>query len=237
MIEPADAGHEQCSSALRCHRCAISLQPNQYAPIAIAATCSIVTTFFYLIGVCLTDLLLARPVACRHIDTVVGVPSGRLAMKFFALTAVIGAMSAGVAQAESDVQMQDVPLVVQSAFSYAAQQQQATVGAIALDTDGGHATYEFRTTGADGTLREFDFFVDGSLDEIETIIQADAVPAHVMAAYKRYFPTGEMGKIEHSMRGNGSVWYETDTTVDGREIDVDISGDGTAILIADDAVN
>jgi hypothetical protein len=158
-------------------------------------------------------------------------------MKFFALTTVIGVMVAGVAHAETDVQMQDVPTVVQSAFSYAAQQHQATVGGVALDTDGGHATYEFRTTSADGTQREFDFFVDGSLDEIETIIQTDAVPAHVMAAYTRYFPAGEIGKIEHSMRANGAVWYETDTTIDGREIDVDISGDGTAILIADDTAN
>ncbi len=158
-------------------------------------------------------------------------------MKFVAMTAAFAFASAGVVLAETKMEMKDVPVAVQAAATYAAQQHQATITEVALDTDGSVATYEFRTTGADGTMREFDFFADGSLDEIETIITAEAVPVHVMAIYKLYFPTATMGKIEHSFRGNGAVFYETDTTLDGREIDVDISGDGTSILIADDMVN
>jgi uncharacterized membrane protein YkoI len=159
-------------------------------------------------------------------------------MKTVALAAFALIAGSGLAFAETSVEMKDAPVAVQAAAMNAAQQHMAKIEAIAIDTDGGRATYEVRTSSADGKMREFDFFADGSLDEIETIITEAEIPANVMATYKRYFPNSKIGKVEHSMRGNGALWFETDTVnSDGKEIDVDISGDGTAILIADDNVN
>jgi hypothetical protein len=158
-------------------------------------------------------------------------------MNKFLLAVSLIAATATMASAETPVEMKDVPLNIQAAFMNAAQQHGAKLDAAAIDTDGGKATYEFRTTDAAGVKREFDFHLDGSLDEIETIIDAAAIPANVMAMFGKFFSAGKMTKVEHSMRGNGAVWYETDMELNGAEFDADVSGDGSAILIAQDAVN
>jgi hypothetical protein len=58
-----------------------------------------------------------------------------------------------------------------------------------------------------------------------------------MVTFKAFFADGKITKVEHSLRGNGSVWCETDREFGGVEYDADVSGDGSAIHIASDAVN
>lgn len=96
---------------------------------------------------------------------------------------------------------------------------------------------EFEIAGkmADGTKVEVDVSPEGELHEVETVVQADTVPAPVMALVKKYLPDFTPSLVEMSTRPNNVTFYEFEGKVSDRDIDIEVNEAGTEIIIADDA--
>ncbi len=120
---------------------------------------------------------------------------------------------------------------------------QATFTTAQLDTDdiieeAIGAGYEVQGE-MNGSAIEVDVRPDGSIEEIEMVIEQTAVPAEVMTLFNTHFAGFELVKVESSTRptrnGFTSMWYEFDgTTADGRAVDVEINAAGTKYLVEPD---
>jgi hypothetical protein len=106
---------------------------------------------------------------------------------------------------------------------------------VEIEFEDGHAVFEFIGKGPNGKGYEVDVFHDGTIQEVEEEISMSDVPQVVRDTLNRFLPNIQPSQIEKSTRSNFTIWYEFDAK-DGRgkEIDVDISGDGRRILIQDD---
>jgi hypothetical protein len=90
-----------------------------------------------------------------------------------------------------------------------------------------------------GAAVEVDVRPDGSIEEIEMVIEDSEVPAEVMTMFSTMFPDFELVKIESSQRptrsGFSAMWYEFDgTTADGMAVDVEINAAATKYLVEPD---
>lgn len=95
--------------------------------------------------------------------------------------------------------------------------------------------YEIAGKLANGAAIEVDVTPEGNLAEIETVIEAGAVPEAVMKLVGVYLPGFTPTAIESSVRPNNVTFYEFEGMVNGREVDVEVNAAGTEIIIADDA--
>lgn len=107
-----------------------------------------------------------------------------------------------------------------------------------LDKDDILAIWEIAGT-LDGGEVEVDVRPDGSVEEIEIIIEADAVPAAPAELFASAFPDFETVKIEKSIRPTESglleTWFEWDgTTADGAVVDVDVESGGKLYVVEPD---
>jgi hypothetical protein len=106
---------------------------------------------------------------------------------------------------------------------------------VEIEFEDGHAVFEFIGKGPSGKGYEVDVFHDGTIQEVEEEISMSDVPQVVRDTLNRFLPNIQPSKIEKSTRSNFTIWYEFDAKdARGKEIDVDISGDGRRILIQDD---
>jgi hypothetical protein len=131
-----------------------------------------------------------------------------------------------------DMKVEDAPAAVRAVALLAA--GGLPLESVALDLDGGIATYEFKTKTERGTQLEIDVTADGHIDELEEEITINDVPGQVTELLARHFPGLKPTFIERSTRGSLAVWYEFEGTHDGRELDIEVRSDGRVILIQDD---
>lgn len=131
--------------------------------------------------------------------------------------------------------LSEVPATILEVASHYAPDAKWDSAGTDFDTQLMAAEYEIAGKGADGAAIEVDVSPEGALHEIETEINADAVPAEVMALVERYLPGFAPSLIEHSARPNNVSFYEFEGMVDGREVDIEVNAAGTEIIIADDA--
>ena len=80
----------------------------------------------------------------------------------------------------------------------------------------------------------------GEIEEIEEEIQQNDVPPPVMQAVQRWMANFRPTKIERSERpvpgGNGATFvvYEFEGQHGGMDVDVEVSADGSRLMIVDD---
>jgi hypothetical protein len=137
---------------------------------------------------------------------------------------------------EPDVDLADVPAWVIHTAKVAL--PKAEFKTAQLDQDDLLAIYEVQGTN-DGKAVEVDVRPDGSVQEIELVIDAKDVPEAAAAKFASLFPKFELVKIEKSIRpsetGLLSVWYEWDGTPEGGDpVDVEIDSTGSTYLVEPD---
>ena len=147
-------------------------------------------------------------------------------------TAALLAATGSPALAQDTVSMDEVPPEARAAAQAAA--PGTSFDSVGLDLDGGRAAYEFAGTGEDGKAIEVDVLVDGRVLEIEREIDMSEVPEAVRTLLDRYASGMQPEMIEESTHANFEVWYEFGGTLEGGEIDAEVSADGRRILIQDD---
>ena len=148
-------------------------------------------------------------------------------------TAVLAAAAFGTAaQAQDKMSMDEAPAEARAAARAAAPGM--SFDSVGLDLDGGQATYEFAGKNADGMMVEVDVLADGQVLEIERQIDMSEVPSAVKTLLDRYAAGMEPSMVEQSTHANLEVWYEFGGTLEGSEIDAEVSSDGKRILIQDD---
>jgi hypothetical protein len=143
--------------------------------------------------------------------------------------------------AEVDMTLEQLPMHILETAKFAL--PDATFTTAQLDTDdiieeGIGAGYEVIGE-MNGVAVEVDVRPDGSVEEIEMVIEESAVPAEVMTMYTTMFPGFELVKVESSQRptrsGFTSMYYEFDgTTADGMAVDIEINAAGTKYLVEPD---
>ena len=147
-------------------------------------------------------------------------------------TAALLAATGSPALAQDTVSMDEVPPEARAAAQAAA--PGTSFDSVGLDLDGGRAAYEFAGTGEDGKAIEVDVLADGRVLEIEREIDMSEVPEAVRTLLDRYASGMQPEMIEESTHANFEVWYEFGGTLEGGEIDAEVSADGRRILIQDD---
>ncbi len=130
---------------------------------------------------------------------------------------------------ESTMAMADVPAAVMEAAT-AANPTGTEFETVALD-DG---VFEFAGTQEFGMGYEIDVMEDGSIEEIETQIDAAELPAELPATVAAEMAAAELTYIEKSERADGVVVYEFEGTMDGAAVDAEINADGTGYAMNDD---
>jgi hypothetical protein len=91
----------------------------------------------------------------------------------------------------------------------------------------------------DGTEVEVDVRADGSIEEIEEVIDVKDVPKPVIGLLHSEYPDFKIKKAERSTRpyrnGNKVIWYELKgTTKQGATIDVEITEDSKYYIVEAD---
>ena len=128
--------------------------------------------------------------------------------------------------------MDQVPPAAMEAAKTAAEGVEFT--AVAMDDDEGTETYELSGTTADGMNIEIDLLADGTLEEVEKQIDAGALPEAVTVTLEQELPGFAPAMVEESTRADGSIVYEFEGTHDGKEIDAEVSADGSNYVMNDD---
>lgn len=157
-------------------------------------------------------------------------------MKRLLITAAALALAApALAQEESQISMDEVPEA-----ALAAAQENAPAGisefeSVRLDDDGGAETYEFAATKDDGMGVEVDVLADGTLEEVEEEVAMEAVPQQVSATLDSEASGLQPSYVEKSTRAGGTIVYEFEGQLDGREVDIEINEDGSGFVDNADA--
>jgi uncharacterized membrane protein YkoI len=95
------------------------------------------------------------------------------------------------------------------------------------EVEDGKTIYEIQGMAGDKQI-EVDVMEDGTLDEVETIIDANQLPKEVQDAIMGKMPNFQVKKVEESRRAAGT-YYEVEGSADGKDWDVEIKADGTDI--------
>lgn len=139
---------------------------------------------------------------------------------------------------EEEISMDQVPNWVRSAANEAAEYYfpGATFESVQFDVGGELSAFEFAGTSAEGATIEIDILPDGSLQEVEEIIDESGVPAEALTTLQTYVADFTVADYERSIRpqSNGivQVWYEFGgTNAAGEEFDVEVNEAGTLLLI------
>ena len=137
------------------------------------------------------------------------------------------------AQEENEISMDEVP---EAALATAQEHAMGvTFDAVQMDPDAGTDTYEFSGAKEDGTMIEVDVLADGTLEEVEEEVAMDAVPEPVSATLDAEASGFEPSFIEKSTREDGSIVYEFEGQLEGREVDLEIGEDGSGFVRNEDA--
>lgn len=114
---------------------------------------------------------------------------------------------------------------------------------VGVEVEGARVIWEIRGRTRDGRIREVDFLSSGELDEVETEIQQTDVPQPVMQTLQRWMPNFRPTKFERSERpANGVpgvtyVVFEFEGQFGVVEVDVEVSADGSRLMVVDDSRN
>ena len=154
-----------------------------------------------------------------------------------AAAAIVG-MTGGALAQSAKLEMNQVPPHIMAAARAAGALTNVTEAGIEVES--GRLIYEIKGTGPGGRVREVDIFVSGDIDEIEDEIQQADVPQPVMQALQRWLPNFRPTKMERSERpvsgGNGAMFliYEFEGQHGGVEVDIEVSADGSRLVVVDD---
>lgn len=133
------------------------------------------------------------------------------------------------------LELSEVPPHVLEVATHYAPEATWESAATDFDTQAMWPEYEIAGKLPNGMAIEVDVTPEGDLHEIETAIEAGAVPEPVMKLIGVYLPGFTPTLIESSARPNNVTFYEFEGTVNGREVDIEVDAAGTQIVIADDS--
>ena len=165
-----------------------------------------------------------------------------------AAAAIVLAATGGVAAQSAKLEMNQVPPHVLAAARAADVLAAARAAGVLTDVTGagievesGKVIFEVRGAGPGGRVREVDVFASGEIDEIEDEIQQADVPQSVMQALQRWLANFRPTKMERSERpvlgGNGATYliYEFEGQHGGMEVDIEVSADGSRVVVVDNS--
>jgi hypothetical protein len=150
---------------------------------------------------------------------------------FLTATTATAIIMVPAAFADGEIFFDDVPVqVMETAISTA---PDLNFDRVSIETENGVRVYEFEATTHDGKHVEVDVLEDGTLDEVEMETELSDVPASVIKVLQTEKPGFEPSFIEASVRANGVFAYEfSGTTIDGQDIDIEISEDGDVLSVS-----
>ena len=155
-----------------------------------------------------------------------------------AVTLSLPAVGAAQGASENSVPLNNVPVWILAAANQAAKQffgPAAVILTAQTDPEGEFVTYEFTGAAAGSIGFEIDIFPDGSVDEVEEIIESSEVPADVLAQLLEFFPNFTPTLVEKSTRpqdnGLNGVWYEFEGRLRGQDVDVEVNALTKSILL------
>jgi len=134
-----------------------------------------------------------------------------------------GLFTAGTLQAEELV---DLPRAVQETVKR--QLGGARVDEVERDAEDGKVVYEIEAETADGREIELEVAEDGTLLEKQEEVRLTDVPAAVRATIKRELG-GVMPEEVERVTEKGTIIYEVEAEVSGKEIELEIGEDGTLL--------
>ena len=156
-----------------------------------------------------------------------------------AAAAIVLAATGGAAAQSAKLEMNQVPPHVLAAARAAGVLTDVTGAGIEVES--GKVIFEVRGGGPGGRVREVDVFASGEIDEIEDEIQQADVPQSVMQALQRWLANFRPTKMERSERpvlgGNGATYliYEFEGQHGGMEVDIEVSADGSRVVVVDNS--
>ncbi|WP_043366662.1 hypothetical protein [Belnapia sp. F-4-1] len=161
-------------------------------------------------------------------------------LKAAAIAAIFAAaVGDTAAQAQSaKLEMNQVPPHIAAAARAAGGFDQITEAGVEIEA--GRMIFELKGRSRDGRVREVDVLMSGEIEEIEEEIQQNDVPPPVMQAVQQWMANFRPTKIERSERpvpgGNGATFmvYEFEGQHGGMDVDVEVSADGSRLMIVDD---
>lgn len=163
-------------------------------------------------------------------------PSMRRKREFLLLTA--GALYANLtfpalAGVENPIELSDVPEYIIKDIR-ARFPESNLLSANTETEEDGTMIYEIQGRLKDSRKFEYDAFQEGEVEEIEIEFQVDMVPGAIMKAIQRKFPGFQPTYIEAShSRSMKVVKYEFVGRLGDKELDIEVSADGSRIEIAD----
>ena len=134
-----------------------------------------------------------------------------------------GLFIAGTLQAE---ELANLPEAVQKTVK--TELGTAQIDEIERDTDDGKVVYNVEAETADGRDIELEVAEDGTLLERQEEVSLADVPAAVRATIERELAGVSPEKIERHTK-QGTISYEVDAEVSGKEIELEIGADGTLL--------
>jgi len=129
----------------------------------------------------------------------------------------------------TELELDAVPAAVRHTADQAA--RGGEIASATLDLDGVSAVYELAGKDADGAAIEVDVHADGTLEELETAIEAADVPAAVTERLTSALPDFAYTEVEKSIRPTKVGLLETYYEFGGEDADVEIDSAGTSYLV------
>ncbi|WP_043840136.1 PepSY domain-containing protein [Muricoccus aerilatus] len=157
-----------------------------------------------------------------------------------AITLLASPIPAALAQSARLEMAQVPPHILAAARAVGALTDVTEVG---IEVEGSRIIYEIKGRTRDGKVREVDFLADGTLEEIEEEVAQADVPQPVMQALQRWMSGFRPTKMERSLRPSGgssvaeamTTVYEFEGQHGGMEVDVEVTADGSRVMIVDDS--
>ncbi len=149
---------------------------------------------------------------------------------FIVMLAVAGAVVAQPAWAQDEgtekpVTLQQLPPAVQEAVK--AHSKGATVRGFSMEVKDGRTLYEAEMR-LNGRTRDLTFDAKGTIVSDEQQTSLSEIPAAARAAIQKAATGGKLTLVEKVMEG-GSTFYEGHITKAGKEIEIKVAADGTAV--------
>lgn len=141
-----------------------------------------------------------------------------------------GVSKAGV---QEKIELDDIPKHIIDAIAKKLPKSKVISANIETEPDGSFV-YEIQGILEDGRKFEFDAFENGKIEEIEIEFPQYMVPGAVTKAVQKQFPGFKPTFIEASHSASMKVArYEMVGTFQGKTLDLEVSADGSKIVIAD----
>lgn len=153
---------------------------------------------------------------------------------WMALAAMALAGSSALAAEETKIALKDVPGAARRIFEQKA--EGITLTEANTEVEDGKTIYELRGKDSRGRRVEVDVTEDGECQEVEREITLEEVPEAVRAALKDEpkLKGFEPAFIESSERAAKAMFYEFSGKAGDKQVEVEVSADGTSVKVEED---